>query len=166
MTATEALRSRPPAWVGIDPGASGAITLYPEYGNLVVVDFSDIKAMYDLLLFWSEVWDIKSVVIEEQWTRKHDGSKSATTFQQHVGMWKAVLILLELPWCEATPQKWMKRRVPAKKHPKDKPSMPYVAKHYPYISLKGPRGGDKDGRADAVCIAEYAREIETGKKVR
>jgi hypothetical protein len=112
------------------------------------------------------MFDIQLVVLESVHARKGNQAKSSTAFMKHVGGWVAVLEILQLPWSEATPQKWMKRRVPAKKHPKDKPSVLYVAKHYPHISLKGPRGGVKDGRSDAVCIAEYAREIDTKQKVR
>ena len=146
------------AWIGVDPGATGAMVVLDDFGHPVYLDWVDEILMYKMLLFYQDCYDIKMVVLEKLWARKGNASKSSTTFQQHVGALRAVIKLTGLPLIEATPQQWMHRRVVAKKNRADKPSVPYVEARYPGFNVRGPKGGAKDGRADALCMAEYARE--------
>jgi hypothetical protein len=155
----------PKAWIGVDPGAKGAYVLIGESGVIHVMDWVNSLVASRTINFWLELWDIKLVVIEKVHGMKGNSARSNTTFMQHVGEWRAVLNLCELNWTEARPDQWMKRRLPAKVHKRDKPSVKYVMKRYPEIKLQGPRGGFKDGRSDAICIAEYARDKERRYKL-
>lgn len=150
-------------WVGIDPGLKGAVAIIAENGTVEVLDWSNVQDMYTHLKMLDTQCCLQLVVLEKVSVQKSDGAKSATTFQQHVGMWKAILDLLKLPWVEVMPQRWMMGRLPRKSGPNDKPSVPYVQARYPDVSLIGPRGGVKDGRADALCIAEFAKETALHK---
>ena len=146
------------AYVGIDPGATGAMCLLDATGSLVVEDWAGTSAAYARLRMWDEVYNIRLVVFEKQEVKTMHGKRSATTYQQHAGRWKAILELLEVNWIEVRPQEWMKHRITVKLNKTDKPSMRYVAAKYPQVELFGPRGGKQDGRSDAICIAEFARE--------
>lgn len=146
------------AAVGIDPGKAGAMALVSEDGCAVAVDWSTEKEMLSTLRFWSSLWDIKVAVLEQVHVQPRDGRRAATTFMKHAGAWECLLELSDLPWATVTPQKWQKRRIRAKAHKNDKPSLGYVSKKYPMVILTGPKGGQRDGRSDAVCIAEYALE--------
>jgi len=149
----------PKAWIGIDPGKTGAMVLLDDHGFIGVHDWVDELTMYRQLELYRDIWDIQYVCIEKVWGVKGNSAKSNTTFQQHYGAWLCILKLLKLPYVEVTPQKWMKRRIRVKKSAKDKPSADYVAQKYPNVDISGPRGGIKDGRSDALCIAEYAMDM-------
>ena len=146
------------AYVGWDPGHTGAIALMVVGGRVGVYDWHDEIKMHKALTTWAKLYDIQMVAIEKVHGMKGNSSRSDTTFQQHTGACKCIIKLAGLPMVEVLPQVWMKRRLPAKKHPKDKPSVPYVQARYPHINLFGPRGGVKDGRSDAICIAEWCKE--------
>ena len=150
------------AWVGIDPGQTGAMVLMSEQGECKVIDWLDIAHMYRMFRLWMQTWNIRLVVIEEVWGIKGNSSKSNTSFQQHVGEWTGMVKVLGLPIIMAKPRDWMKRRVRAKVGKGDKPSVEYVMAKYPGFPLAGLRGVFKDGRSDALCMAEYAREQDTG----
>jgi hypothetical protein len=122
--------------------------------------------MFEFLLQVKGTHDIKLIAIEKQWAQKNDSKQSATTFQQHYGTWKCILMLARVPWVEVLPSEWLWpvskacikqgiKLVGGRK--KNKPSIGYVANKYPGSEIKGPRGGYKDGRTDAVCIAEWAK---------
>lgn len=145
-------------WIGIDPGQAGAVSLIFENGTVAASDWVDERTMFRLLNMWSAVYDIQAVAIEKQHGMPGNSSKSDTTFQQHTGAWKCLVKLAGFEPIEVTPQQWMKRRVPAKSHIADKPSFLYVRRKYPYVELYGPQGGKKDGRSDAICVAEWCKE--------
>ena len=148
--------------IGIDPGASGAMAGLLSVDNVIknamVVDWVDEVVMFRTLLAWKQIYDIQGVAIEKQHTMPGNSARSDTTFQQHTGAWKCLVKLAGLSSIDVSPQQWMKRRVPAKKGPRDKPSFKYVSNRYTQIRLRGPLGGIKDGRSDAICIAEYCFE--------
>jgi len=146
------------AWIGIDPGESGAMVLLLEGKIVRCTDWSDELTTLSQLNSWGLECNIRLIAIEKQKVMPKDGMKSATTFQQHYGAWKCILKLFGAPWVEVEPREWQKRRIQAKLNKKDKPSIRYVQKKYPGFGVLGPRGGIKDGRTDALCIAEYAME--------
>ncbi len=147
------------AWIGWDPGTSGAMALITEVGGAAVVDWTLELEMYEMLKGWKMFYHIVAVAVEKQHGRPGNSSASDTTFQQHTGACRCIVKLAGFEPVDVRPQEWMKRRVPAKASPKDKPSVPYIRKKYPYVNLSGPRGGIKDGRADAICIAEWCKEV-------
>ncbi len=148
-------------WIGIDPGASGAMALIDEDGNVGVYDWMDELKMFGIIGMWDLMYDIVAVAVEKQKVMRHDGKKSATTYQQHVGAWLCLVKLAGFEPLLVEPRTWMKRRIRQKQTPSDKPSLDYVELKYPNVDLEGPMGGLKDGRSDAVCIAEWCREVKT-----
>jgi hypothetical protein len=146
------------AYVGWDPGQAGAIAILFENGTVTFQDWVNEGVMFELLKLWGRLYHIVAVAIEKQHGMKGNSAKANTSFQQHTGACKCVIKLAGFEPVEVRPQEWMKRRVPAKKNPKDKPSVLYVEQRYPYVELRGPMGGVKDGRSDAICIAEWCRD--------
>lgn len=151
-------------WVGVDPGQTGAMAaLVDDGGHLAPTAtykmWEGTRSMYHTLVTWSTFYHIVAVAVEKQHAMARDSKQSATTFQQHYGEWKALIKIAGFEPVEVRPAAWMKRRIAAKKGPGDKPSVPYVQKRYPYINMAGPRGGIRDGIADAICIAEWCREV-------
>ncbi len=149
------------AWIGVDPGKTGAMALLTEKGTVGVCDWEGIKFMHSTLGLWKGLYHIVAVAMEDTPAMRRDSKQSATTFQQHCGMWKALIILAGFEPVMVRPLTWMKRRIPSKAYPQHKPSVQYVMDNYPGVDVHGPMGGLKDGRSDAVCIAEWCKEQNT-----
>jgi hypothetical protein len=153
------------AWIGIDPGMSGAYVLLDELGYTAILDWVDVLTTHFNISIWMGLWNVVGTWMEKVTITPGDSKRSGATFMKHVGEWQAVLQMLGLPYNTVRPSTWMMRRVPAKKSRTDKPSIKYVMDNYPQLvkpasigGILGPKGGLKDGRTDALCIAEYARE--------
>lgn len=145
-------------WIGIDPGQAGALAAIVEGGKILIYDWKSETLFWYTLETLMRHYDVQKVCIEELWGRKGSSAKSTTTFMKHVGALECMIKLKGLKWFRARPQDWMKRRVKAKSSPTDKPAVAYVQGKYPQVQLHGPKGGIKDGRADALCMAEYCKE--------
>lgn len=146
------------AWIGVDPGVSGAMAIIFEDSTCTYMDWVDENSMCSVIMLWASVYELVAVALEDTPAMRRDSKQSATTFQQHCGAWKCLIRIAGFEPVMVRPLTWMKRRVEAKRNHSDKPSLRYVASKYPYIYLTGPRGGKKDGRSDAICIAEWIKE--------
>lgn len=144
------------AVIGIDPGVNGAMCLMTDNDVLVVDWPGDISGYAHTLAVWSSLWNIELVALEKVHIMPRDSKRSGASFMRHVGELQALLKLARLPVVEVPPQKWMKGLLRAKRSRNDKPSVEVVQRLYPGVPLAGPRGGIKDGRADAVLIARWA----------
>lgn len=144
------------AAIGIDPGVNGAMALMAADAILVVDWPGDIEGYANTLAVWTALWDVGVVALEKVTILPRDSKRSGASFMRHVGELQAMLKLARMPYVEVFPQKWAKGLLPAKTGPRDKPSVKYVQRNYPDVPLAGPRGGVKDGRADAVMIAAWA----------
>jgi crossover junction endodeoxyribonuclease RuvC len=99
------------------------------------------------------------VAIEAIHAMPAQGVSSMFSMGEGFGLWKGILTALGCSWRTVTPQAW-KKVVLAGYGNKDKGAAVQVASRlYPIVagSLKTPRGRVLDGRADAICIAEYLR---------
>lgn len=144
------------ATVGIDPGVNGAMALMTDSGTILVIDYQDISHMHDTLTTWACLWPVGLVALERVHIMPRDSKRSGASFMRHVGEIQAMLKIARMPYVEVLPRSWMKGLLRAKRSPRDKPSVEFVQRHYPSVPLAGPRGGIKDGRADAVLIARWA----------
>jgi hypothetical protein len=64
----------------------------------------------------------------------------------HVGTWRKAVLDSTVP-----------------KKPQKADLIAFARRRWPDAEIMGPRGGAKDGRAEALCIAEYARRQVVGK---
>lgn len=151
------------AWIGIDPGKTGAMAIMFEDGVCAYVDWVNEVHMYNTLIMWTDVYQVVNVALEDTPAMAMDSKQSTTTFQQHCGAWKCLIKIAGYKPLMVRPQRWMKRRIGRKLNSRDKPSVRYVVAKYPYVDIHGPRGGLKDGRTDAICIAEWCKEQSTTK---
>jgi hypothetical protein len=84
------------------------------------------------------------------------GAVSAFTSGQGYGFWEMALVALGIPYQLITPGRWKKALMADQ--PKTKEAVvPVASRLYPAAagSLRGPRGGTYDGRADALMMARY-----------
>ena len=147
------------AWVGVDPGKSGAMAVIWNDESLrpTLVPYTG------LLCYRSSFSDIASggefrVVVERLFARPGKLSSAKANFElgRCMGELETMLSLLRVPFQEVTPQAWQKEFGISG----DKQTHIDCAKRlFPGVSLKRTEKcvKDFDGFADALLMAEYAR---------
>lgn len=154
-------------FIGIDPGLHGAIAwMDGERKQVRVTDCPlivggdyDFQGMRDLL---SEIATLRlCVTMEKVHALPSDGRCSAFSFGRGYGAWEALIggVLRVAPNL-VTPQTW--KRTMLAGLPNDKQAEARALKqrfqgHEICSQLHGPRGGLRDGRVDALFLAEYGR---------
>lgn len=147
-------------FIGIDPGASGAISIIFEDGSLFQnVDLPRVGKEYDLRQLNRLVaeHEIHFACIEHQQVFGKEGIKTAFTIGFGYGMLLMALEANNIPYIEVRPPAWKKVFTLVNK---DKSSSVRLAqKLFPTGVFVGPRGGLYDGRAESALIAEYGRRM-------
>ena len=146
------------AWIGIDPGKSGAMAVVWNDGSLqpTLLEYTGPlcyrKSLLDLP--WSRI----RVVVERLFARPGPMSSAKANFElgRCMGELETMLSMYEIPFQEVTPQAWQKEFGVSG----DKQTHVDCAKRlFPGVSLKRNEKckNDFDGYADALLMAEYAR---------
>ena len=144
-------------YIGIDPGKNGALAMIRESKGVSLIDF-DLKAYIDLLSYFKS--SIKSydmfIGIERVHAMPGEGVKSSFSFGERVGELKGIISTLDFDnnteWIP--PQTWQKH-INTDLNRGKKAIADSLLSLYPSADLYGPRGGLKDGRSDALGIANY-----------
>lgn len=145
-------------FLGIDPGKKGGVGLLSPAGSPVVWDAPDGVADMAQLIGWiqEEHGPVGLCAIEKVHAMPKQGVRSVFTFGENYGAWQGVLAALHVPYITPTPQQWMRGLVDKKA---GKSANVATAKRmFPEVNFHGPRGGARDGRADALLIAWYAKQ--------
>lgn len=153
-------------FVGIDPGLHGAVAwMDGERREIHVRDCPldggdyDFRKMSDLL---REFLAIEMVVtIEAVHALPHDGRCSAFSFGVGYGAWLALVggVLRVRPNLVA-PQTWKRTMLAGIANDKQAEAKALNQRFHGHeicTQLHGPRGGLRDGRVDALWLAEYGR---------
>lgn len=158
-------------FLGIDPGKYGAFGLVSAAGRVVSVQdmpicvckatgHYDIPAIYALLRGTLILPGVR-VIMEWPNTRPGEGAQRSRNFGLGMGFVAMALVALRADWERVDPQRWKNRLgLPGKKDPQAIPlARSLYDTYFPDQGglLLGPRGGLKDGRLEAVLIAEYRR---------
>jgi len=161
------------AYIGVDPGASGAmcIIVVPEKGE-EEIHFLDHKSneiieRYKWLFDAGEELNIKKAMLEKVHSLMGMSAKSNFTFGGQFFMCVTLLTLQRFGWDYVQPKTWQKTvGIPEKKKGIKRSSAQLkklVAERclqiYPNAKIYGPKGGLLDGRSDALMIAHYCRLI-------
>jgi len=157
-------------YIGIDPGVSGAIAAIDQKQNVLLLkDWpGDEIGAADIIrkLVRDYDADIKAALEKAQAVPgqatitkgKFGGGPSPRSqfkFGTNFGIWRGVLAAFQIPFGLPHPKTWQKG-VLAKAQDK-KPAMAAASRMFPKAEIYGPRGGKKDGRADALLIADWCR---------
>ena len=141
-------------YIGIDPGKNGALAVIRESKGVSLVDF-DLKAYINLLSYFKKSYDM-FIGIEKVHAMPGEGVKSSFSFGERVGELKGILSTLDFDnnteWIQ--PQTWQKH-INTDSNRGKKAIADSLLSLYPSADLYGPRGGLKDGRSDALGIANY-----------
>jgi hypothetical protein len=157
---------------GIDPGFTGAIVAINQPGTSVRVwdmpvhggrgrhrelDLDKLQHVYRQLTL------LPDLVLGIEWptTRPGEGSERCERFGRQKGILHAFAWLFGLPCCFVSPQLWKGRLgLPGKGESQAvQRSADYFDRYYPdhTSQIRGPKGGIKDGRVDALLIAHFLR---------
>ena len=148
-------------WIGIDPGANGAIAMIAEDGTIEIYELNE-----EMLLMNAFAWGFDDCIcaVEEVHSSPQMGVKSAFTFGDGFGFIRGVLKAYSIPFAYVKPNTWKKEfgcnlgkeYTPKQKKDKD---IEVCKRLYPNISLKRtPKcRTDDDGFADALMLACYAK---------
>jgi crossover junction endodeoxyribonuclease RuvC len=164
-------------FIGIDPGLNGAVAvLRPEIkdGGFVVPQGI---AIYDTPTMLIEGEKTKHkyntrgmanilrgyvgldvlVILEQVHSMPKQGVASSFSFGEGLGMWEGIVAALGLPLEMVSPQRWKKAVLSDQGKDKDA-SRFRMMQMFPSVADQLSRKKD-DGRADALCMAEYGRRL-------
>lgn len=142
--------------IGIDPGKSGAAAIITTGDRPAPVTVADWTGEADMTCMLKDVWllhDVRLSVVEEVHSMPGQGVVSTFSFGKNYGWWLGLLAGLGIPTITVRPQTWMKHVLPIRTKPGKTPSLDAASRLFPGVPLAGPRGGAKDGRADALLLA-------------
>ena len=147
--------------IGIDPGQSGGISYIAPTGGAggrpmpltgKEIDGHGVAAMLRELC-------PSVVIIEKVHAMPKQGVSSTFKFGMGYGLVIGVCEALGIPYRLVTPQAWKKVVLAGTTKDKDA-AVSFVRRAYPGVDLTpGKKRVAHDGIADAVCIAEYGRQL-------
>lgn len=169
-------------WAGIDPGSTGALAVILPDGEVKLIDTPIIETKvsgktrkeYDdagmaallrrLLARGEEAGCAVHLTLEKVNAmpsidgKRSMGATSAFSFGTGYGVWRGCLAALQVPFELVSPQRWKKFMLPDTA--KDDGAVAQVASRlFPAAAqrMRGPKGGIKIGRVDALLLAAYGR---------
>lgn len=149
--------------LGIDPGLSGAMAMWDgttltlleiptakSTGRGREVVWSELNAKWDDLFFWAD-----HVFLERVMSRPGEGVSSAFKFGLVFGGLRGMIAAKLIPSTLVTPSVWMKAMGVGRGS--KEASVIRATELFPAHAeaFRGPRGGLKDGVAEAALIARY-----------
>lgn len=144
-------------FLGIDPGQTGALAVINnDRSVLLLEDWPGDERQAALLISTATVIDVNgdlTCAIEKVSAMPGQGVTSMFKFGQNFGIWLGILAAFQIPFELVRPQKWQKGII--SKAMDKKPAIAAAGRLFPRAEITGPRGGGKDGRADALLIAYY-----------
>ena len=145
--------------VGIDPGKRGAVAFLSVCGEEVQVHDMPPDAADFLSIMEPMSPYVRRVFIEKQQPFPQQGLVSTGKLMRHYGELVGVLTALRIPYEEVSPRKWQRKFLGnggGRRKNKER-SLSRAKALFPSVQI-----GRKDGRADALLIAEYGRRILVG----
>jgi len=155
-------------FVGVDPGATGAIAMMDEMGFIAGVwDYpGDPHALRTLLVHIqgdciypdTTIPKIELAVIEKVSAMPKQGVVSMFKFGQNYGIWQMAIASMGWPYELITPQRWrqvLDSSVPQK--PSKDDLMIYARRRWPRFADEYLTRKKDHGRCEAVLIADFAR---------
>lgn len=146
------------AYVGIDPGKSGAMATIMPDGGVRFVEYTEPRCYLAYLTGLNSMMLDVRVVVERLFARPGVMSSAKANFElgRCMGELETMLSMVGLSFQEVTPQAWQKEYGISG----DKQThIEYARRLFPKASLKRNDRCTKDfdGFADALLMAEYAR---------
>ena len=151
------------AWVGIDPGATGAYAILRENGNFDIEDWEDEFVFANTVAEWKAIYNITLAVVEAQHAMPKQGVSSVFKFGVSYGLIRGVLAAHMVPVELVFPQAWQRTMLHNADGADTKTrSLVSARRHFPDIQLKK----SQHGRSDAILIALYAMRQFLGRYLK
>jgi len=151
--------------MGIDPGKSGGIASITDgqaAGIPMPLVGKDIDGHELAAILRAAAPEL--VIIEKVGAMPKQGVTSTFNFGAGYGRLLGVCEALGIPYRLVTPQAW-KKRVLAGTAKEKSDAIAFVKRAFPMVDLTpGQKRVPHDGIADAVCLAEYGRQLMTGNQ--
>ncbi len=157
-------------FLGFDPGYNGAavaladgrVTIFDTPTLLVGRGAKSAKRTYNIPAAWDIVRQFQSrrtyAVIENVHSMPKQGVASSFSFGKGAMLWEALCVAAGIPFSLVSPQRW-KKTILADMGKGKQASVVRCQQLWPKLEWKN----SKDGRADAACMAEYARREFLGQ---
>ena len=150
--------------IGIDPGMKGGLAFLDDDGVMayalpMVGGEINYSKLISLLVDPLDNTDTYLAVIEKVHAMPKQGVSSTFKFGRQYGEIRGILIALNIPMIEVTPQAWKKKVLAGQDWKGNKKaSVQFCQKRWPKVSLlpKERSRVPSDGMADAICIAMSA----------
>jgi hypothetical protein len=144
------------AWLGIDPGISGAIALLSETDDISVYDWpGDPAQASNFIIEWLKDYSVQLAVLERVSAMPKQGVRSVFHFGFNYGQWDGLLAALKIPFIKDPPRLWQKGLIRKTDGPDTKSRSLSVARRlFPNADLRLKK---HHNRADAILLAYYAR---------
>lgn len=166
MGRTPYMKNSKKIYIGIDPGANGALCLFePLMNNLKFIDFKTGMKFSFLSEKVSELLaDVRGEVkacLEQVYSTPLMGKKALFSFGKNIQLWYDILDYHAIPFFEVRPQIWMRSFIPLGKGRegiKTKSLLLNVALKLAPLNASSfftKRGRYLDGRGDAFLMAYY-----------
>jgi len=166
-------------YIGIDPGLSGGIAVITSEGEVIKVFDPPIveykkgkkkKREYNVPYLSTQFKAINKtyspcIAALEKMQSLPPGIRIQATFSlgYSQGFYEGILAALEIPYELIVPKTWQKSfEITSNKGDTKAQSYMIASKLFPGAEITGPRGGKKDGRSDALLIAEWLRRKNYG----
>jgi crossover junction endodeoxyribonuclease RuvC len=144
-------------YFGVDPGKSGAVAAIGD-GTAVILDMPLVGDRLDLgkIGTWMLHSQTAGVALERQQAFPKQGGVSNFTIGFNYGQLMAMLQIHGIPFDTVRPAEW-KRALGIPAGADKMASIQRALDLFPGADLRGPRGGWRDGRAEALLLAEWRR---------
>jgi hypothetical protein len=172
-------------FLGIDPGFLGALAIVDVKGRVQIFDApvlttasrrngkSKTKREYNLVEIArilrryqtpDTTTDLSYAVFEKVGSRPDQGVASMWSMGYGSGIWEMALTWAGIPYTRVTPIKWKNVMLEGVGHDKDG-SILRAQQLFPHVDLTTERGAFRDGRAEALLLAEYGRRAHAQGKL-
>ncbi|EFK08909.1 conserved hypothetical protein [delta proteobacterium NaphS2] len=144
------------AFIGVDPGKTGAAALITDEGIHDVLDYpGDPSLIVATFRGWLLNYKIVMAALEKVSARPGQGVVSMFTFGRNLGAWEGIISAFGIPFMMPTPRQWQKGLIDQKAGNDTKArSLNTARRLFPDAEL----ARKKDhGRADALLLAFWAR---------
>lgn len=156
-------------FIGIDPGAQGAIAYLDKTSNVIRVDDwngDEITMAAGIRGFMVKHAAEYHAAIEYASSMPGQGVSSVFKYGTNYGIWRGILAANRIPFEIVHPTRWKNHMIKNKQDggKKKAAEIATALRLWPGMApgIVGPRGGAKDGRAEALLIAEYCRRKTLG----
>jgi crossover junction endodeoxyribonuclease RuvC len=164
-------------FIGVDSGKSGAIGAIKDDRRIILLEdypgdvFGCANLIKTIINISARECPVSGFAmgkhiqgaIERAQSMPKQGVRSMFNYGCNYGDWRGCMAMAGIPFEHPTPQMWRKGLITTMGTAKN-PSMDAARRLFPEAELYGPRGGARDGRAEALLIAEWLRRLHVAQQ--